>query len=212
LASAKKARRFGAHPVKSGQFKGSLQVASTSYTKFFSELQYLNDYLNRRLLPKEPEDVNMQGIITNLQNLLEHASEELIRHYVWKQGTRREQRFLHQIDDGYVTFKSKYDWLLARNLIDQGCWYVMDEIRCLKNDYVHARPNSARTRSQYQGFPLLTKRSVRKLFVDVELTLRKVRQASSRSSKWQTVPPGFASEMGWPAEHIEALEGKNARQ
>ncbi len=205
----KKTRRFGAQPVEDGAFEGSLHVATETYRRFFSELVYFHNYLNRRLLPEETEEVIMQGILTNMQNLLEHESEELIRHYAQQQGTVEDQQFQRRMDHGYVSFKSKCDWLRARSLIDQNEWEVMDEVRRLRNEYAHARPTPNRRRFRYRIFPLLTQRSLRKLFVDVELVLRKLRLSSGRASEWPTVPPGYASEMGWPAAYVEALDDKN---
>jgi hypothetical protein len=162
--------------------------------------------LNRRLLPTEPEDVQMFGVLTNLQNLLEHESEVLIHHYATNRGDTRERQFEARIASGYVSFKSKCDWLLARSLIIQAQWDAMDEVRRLRNEYVHARPTKARRRCRYRGFPLLTKRSIRRMFVEVELALRAMRSKSGRESRWATVPPGYASELGWPADLVQALE------
>jgi hypothetical protein len=46
-------RRFGAHPVEAGPFKGGLHIATNRYMNFRGELEYLNTYLNNRLLPTE---------------------------------------------------------------------------------------------------------------------------------------------------------------
>lgn len=198
-------RRFGSFRVRSGPFSGSLHVSSKVYQEFFGELLHLHTYLNHRLLPTEPEEVEMQGILTQLQNLLEHESEELIRHYTRNGGAPAEGQFCKRIDEGYVSFKAKCDWLVAQSLITQSDWEVMDEVRRLRNDYVHTRPSAQRRRFSYRGFPLLTRRSIRQLFVDVELILRKLRSSTGRASKWMTIPPAYASELGWPKELIEAL-------
>jgi hypothetical protein len=200
----KKIRRFGAHSAKAGRFKGGLHIATSRYTNFRGELEYLNSYLNTRLLPTEPEEVTMRGILINLQNLLEHESEEAIRHYVKRKGTDKDRQFQRRMDNGYISFKAKYDWLRARSLINQDDWSIMDEVRQLRNDYVHTRPTQNRRRFKYKGFQLLSQRSLRRLFVDIELTLRRI----GRSSRWMTVPPGYASELKWPEEYIEALEGR----
>ena len=73
-----KARRFGMREVKAGPFKGSLHVAPAVYTRFLGELSLLHDYLNRRLLPADPEEVMMRGILVNLHNILEYEAEFLI--------------------------------------------------------------------------------------------------------------------------------------
>ncbi|HET9574005.1 MAG TPA: hypothetical protein VFP29_09825 [Methyloceanibacter sp.] len=173
-----------------------------------SELAYLYSYLNSRLLPTEPEEVEIAGIISNLQNLLDYESQELIRIYVNKRGTAKEREFLNSIDTGYVSFKSRCDWLLARTLIDNDDWRIADEIRVLRNGFAHARPTEKRVRLQYRGFALLTQRSLRRLLTDVELILRKLRRQSGRTLEWMTVPPGYPSEMRWPQEYVDALTPK----
>jgi hypothetical protein len=85
---------------------------------------------------------------------------------------------------------------------------VFEEVRRLRNDYVHRRPATKRHRFRYRGHPLLTKDSVRRLFVDVELILRTLRTQSGRYCDWATIPQGYASEMNWPAKYVEAIEGK----
>jgi hypothetical protein len=201
-------RRFGAHHVEAGPFKGGLHIATKLYMNFRGELEYLNSYLNNRLLPTEPEEVAMRGILINLQNLLEHESEEAIRRYVKLQGTNKDKHFQQRMDNGYVSCKGKYDWLRARAVINQDDWSIMDQVRQLRNDYVHTRPTESRRRFKYRGFQLLSQRSIRRLFVDVELILRKTRARIGRSSRWMTVPPEYASELKWPEEYTEALEGR----
>ena len=88
----------------------------------------------------------MAGILTNLQNLLEYECERLIEHYVTHDGTARDRRFQSTIANGYVSFKNKYDWMLARSLITRNEWDVMEEVRRLRNDFVHSRPVEARRR------------------------------------------------------------------
>lgn len=58
-------RRFGAHEVQNGKWKGGLHVAAKAYTIFRGELSYLANYLDRRLLPREPEEVEVTAIILN---------------------------------------------------------------------------------------------------------------------------------------------------
>lgn len=205
---AKKTRRFGTHEVTSGQFKGGLHVATPAYQKFSAELHYLHDYLNRRLLLIEPEETAMQGILMNLHNLLEHESEGAIRRYVESHGTKKEAQFQQKIQQGYVSFKSKCDWLRTRSIISEGDYSVMEEVRGLRNDYAHSRPRSKRRKLCYRGYPLLTKKSIRRMFVEVELVLRVIRRQSRRRSVWATVPPGYASEMNWPDDYVKALDRK----
>lgn len=203
-----KNKRFGAHEVKKGKFKGSLHIATESYQNFFAELTCLHMYLESRLLPAEPEEVLMREILLDLQNILEHESEDLIRCYVRDHPTQRNQRFANQMDDGFASFKSKLEWLRKRSLITDDERGIMEEIRILRNAYTHARPNGKRPKLKYFGKSLLTRISLRRVFVDVESVLRKLRGQSGKKCKWRTVPPGYASEMNWPETAIEILEKK----
>lgn len=202
----KRSLRFGTHEVEKGPFSKGLHVATRQYHNFFGELTYLHDYLNRRLMPTEPEEVAMFNILANLQNLLEHESEMLIEHYAALHGNAKEQQFAASFSEGFVSFRCKFDWLLARALITQDQWNTMEEIRRLRNDHIHARPCAVRCRHTYRGFPLLTQRSVRRMFVEVELVLRALREKSGQQVKWPTVPPGYASELRWPTEYVKVLE------
>ena len=92
-------KRFGVHEVTEGPRKGSLHVATKSYQSYFGELCFLQDYLNRRVLPTDPEEVSMREIILNLQNILEYEVEQLIRSRPASRG------FVRSIDEGYVSFK-----------------------------------------------------------------------------------------------------------
>lgn len=204
----KKSLRFGVHEVRKGPFAKELHVATRQYHNFFSELTQLHGYLNNRLMPTEPEEVAMFGILANLQNLLEHESETLIKHYAALHGNAKEQQFAASFSAGFVSFRCKFDWLLARALITQEQWDTMEEIRRLRNDHMHARPCAIRCRHTYRGFPLLTQRSVRRMFVEVELVLRALREKSGQEVQWSTVPPGYASELRWQTEYVQALETK----
>ena len=75
-------KRFGAHEVTKGKWAGSLHVATRAYTTFLGQLDYLNTYLNSRLLPRHPEEVCVATIIVNLQNVLEYELELVIADYV----------------------------------------------------------------------------------------------------------------------------------
>lgn len=203
----KRARRFGACPIESGRHKGKLHVATKQYQQFLGELFYLTDYLNRRLLPKDPEEVAILDLLSNLENLLEQESEVLIDCRATESADPDEEAFCERIIGGYVSFKSKCDWLLARDLITQDHWDVMDEIRRLRNEHVHGRPGVGRRHYKYRGHPLLTLQSLRRMFVEVEVVLRFLRRESGRRSQWATVPPGYPEELHWPDEYIRILRG-----
>lgn len=200
--------RFGTNEVEKGSLAGRVHVVTRQYQRFSEELTYFHTYLNSRLMPTEPEDVAMFGVLANLQNLLEHECETLIEHYATHQGNAKEQRFAASFANGFVSFKSKFDWLLARALVTQEQWDTMEEIRRLRNDYMHTRPRAGRHHHNYRGFPLLTQRSIRRMFVEVELVLRALRAKSGQQIQWAVVPPGYASELSWSTEYVQALESK----
>lgn len=201
-------QRFGVHEVQRGPRKGSLHYAGDRYVRFLGELAFIVQYLEHRLVPTEPEEAHMRSILLDAQNILEYESEELIRHYVKSHSSERYKRFVKAIDEGFVSFRSKYDWLRAKRLIGDEEWSVLDEIRVLRNSLAHARPAEHRVRYRYRGVALLTRTSIRNLLTDTECVLRKLRDRYGAASKWGMVPPGYASEMGWPKRAIEVFDGK----
>ena len=205
---ARPSARFTTKEVKSGPFKGAIHVAPARAIAFIGQLGFLHTHLSHRLLPTDPEDREMQGILVIVQNLLEHESEILIGDYVKKRGTIKERAFQRTIETGYVSFKAKMDWILARKLIGQPEWDVMEEVRRLRNAYAHSRPTERRRHYYYRGFQLLTLRGLQRLFVDTELALRVIRSRTGRKSRWMTVPIGYASEMHWPPADIKALKAR----
>ena len=190
-------RKFGAHEVTKGKWKGGLHVATKAYTIFRGELIYLADYLNSRLLPQDPEEVLATAIMLNLQNILEYELELVIANYVIANKTAKNQSFLEKINSGFVTFKTKFEWALAKKLISKNERDVMEQVRSIRNDQIHARPKSKRTKYKYFGQQLLTRKAIAQLFTDVNnLTLR-LRSISGNKEKWPVIPPGYAEEMGW---------------
>lgn len=199
-------RRFGAREVKKGKYKGCLHISTKSYQNFMSELEYLNNYLNRRVLPKEPEEQTMSRILLALQNVLEHESEELIKHYVNNHKTKGNSDFIKKMEDGYVSFKSKFEWLRKKSLITYDQSKIMEEIRVLRNTHIHVRPTNTRLRYKYFKKSLLTTTSLRRMFLDVEKVLQKLREQSGSQLEWDILPPRYASEMKWPKEAIAVFD------
>ena len=189
-----------------GEYEGRLHVATESFQRFLGKLSFLGKYLENRLLPTEPEHILMRGIILNFQNLLENESEELINYYVHSHPVAANQRFKDRMDNGFMSFKSKFEWLYSKGLISNCERDVMEEIRVLRNGNIHARPSEGRQRFQYFGKPMLTNDSLKKIFVDIEKVLQKLRMQSGRESDWGTVPPGYASEMNWPQSAIDVFD------
>lgn len=190
-------RRFGAHEVTKGKWKGGLHVATKAYTTFRGEILYLNDYLNRRLLPRDPEDVDAAAIMLNLQNILEYELELAITNFVNANKTAKNQAFLERINSGFVSFKTKFEWALAKKLIAKNERDAMEQIRSIRNEQTHARPKSKRTKYKYFGQQLLTRKAIARLFTDVNDLTLKLRSMSGNREKWPVIPPGYAEEMGW---------------
>jgi len=203
-----KSKRFSKQEVTKGKHKGSLHVSTESYQQYFSELVYLGNYLDRRLLPTDPEEVCMRGIILNFQNILEHESEELVNHYVHLHPSISNQKFKGKIDNGFMSFKCKFEWLYKKSLISDVERDIMEELRLLRNANIHVRPSERRRRFKYFKKPLLTKASLRKMFVDVEKVLQKLRIQSGRKVDWGILPPGYALDMNWPKSAIAVFEKK----
>lgn len=202
-----KARRFGAHEVLEGPHKGRLHVPTTRYIRFLGELHLLCSYLDARLLPTEPEEAAVVRILMNLQNILEHEAELAIVVQVPQIGTQTAKNLVARMRRGYVSFKSKCDWLLKHSLVSKQEWVIMEEVRRLRNAVVHVRPSTNRPRHTYRKKALLTRDALRLLLVDTEQVLRSLRTKSGSKCKWATVPPGYASEMGWPERDIALFDG-----
>jgi len=202
----RKPRRFGVREVKKGRYKGCLHVATERFQRFRAELGYLSDYLNRRVLPQDSEELSMSKILLALQNVLEHETEEVIRHYVRNHQSKHNLKFMEKIDEGFISFKRKFKWLHQKTLINDLQYNVMEQIRILRNAHIHVRPRILRQRYKYFGKSLLTISSLRKMFLDVEKVLIKLREHSGRIPEWRILPPGYASELRWSKEAIVVFD------
>jgi hypothetical protein len=191
------ARRFGGREVERGRMKGSLHVASQRYVAFLGELDYLEDYLSRRVLPREPEDRTAASLLLILQNLIEYELERVIEVFVQTNPARRNVDFLNRMKTDFVTFKTKFEWAHARQLLTDDERNLLEEIRTIRNAQTHARPEAQRVRLRYFGKPLLTRRSIQKLLMDVDGLVLKLRAESGNPERWEVVPPGYAEEAGW---------------
>lgn len=199
-------QRFGVHKVKKGNYKDCLHIATDKFMIFHGDLCYLYEYLNSRILSSKPEEVKIAGILLNLENIMDYESEELIKHYVKNNPSKPDQQFKKKIDDGYVNFKCKYEWLRSRSLISQKEINIMEEIRILRNVHIHIKPTARRIKRKYFDKPLLTTSSLRRLFIDVGMVLKNIMAQSKRKCEWLIVPPGYATEMNWPKSAIEIFD------
>jgi hypothetical protein len=158
------------------------------------------------LLPTEPEEVDIREILLSFQNILEYEADQLIQYYVRKNPSAKNTKFLKNIQQGYVSFKTKCEWLHKRRQITEDQTEVMEEIRRNRNEVAHSKPKSKRVRLEYFRKALLTKDSLRRMFLEVEDVLQALRRRVSRTCAWRTTPPGYTEEMKWPA--LDELRGK----
>jgi hypothetical protein len=190
------ARRFGGD-VEKGKMKGSYRVPPKGYLALLGEINNLEEYLSRRLLPQEPEDRKMANLLLILQNLIEYELERLIEVFVRNSPTTEHLNFVRQIQTGFVAFKTKFAWAYARGLVTSGEHDIMEEIRLIRNAQTHVRPDAKRPKHRYRGRQLLTRKSIEQVFKDVNALVLKLRTESGNPDRWEIIPPGYAKEMGW---------------
>jgi hypothetical protein len=192
-----RARRFGITEVASGLRNGDPHVATKRYREFVGELTYLQEYLAHRLLLLRPEERAIANVTLMLQNFVEHELELVIAIHVRANPTMRHREFLTKIETDFVSFKAKYDWARARNLLSDHEAQILEELRIIRNAQTHVRPELARPKLQYFGKPLLTRKSLQRIFLDIDALVQRLRVQSGNQDHWQVIPPGYAKEMGW---------------
>lgn len=192
-----RAKRFGARLVERGKRAGALHVATRGWQRFRGELLVLDDYLNTWVLPQESEDTRMARIILNLQNILEHESELAISSLAKRSGNAKDQQFEEKLEQGYFSFKSKFEWLFGKAVITESDKRVMDEIRRIRNEQVHSRPTERRPKYKYFDIPLMTRKALRQLLIDVQPLVAKLRSASGSKDTRGIIPPRFFDEAEW---------------
>ena len=190
-------KRFGARPVERGKWAGALHVATRGWQRFRGELLVLDDYLDTWVLPQESEETRMARIILNLQNILEHESELAVSSLAKRSGSAKDQQFAAKVEQGYVSFKSKFEWLFGKAVITESDTRVMDEIRRVRNEQVHSRPTGRRPKYKYFGTPLMTRKALRQLLIDVQPLVEKLRSASGNKESRGIIPPRFFDEKEW---------------
>jgi hypothetical protein len=183
--------------MEKGKMKGSRHVPPKRYVALLGEITYLEEYLAHRLLPQEPEDRKMANLLLILQNLIEYELEQVIEGFVQKNPTTEHLSFLNQIETGFVAFKTKFTWAHARNLVTRAELDVLEEIRLIRNAQTHVRPEVKRPKHRYRGLQLLTRKSIERLFTDVNAIVLRLRTESGKKERWEIIPPGYAKEMGW---------------
>lgn len=192
-----RAKRFGARVVERGKYEGALHVSTRAWRRFRGELLVLDDYLDTWVIPQETEETRIARITLNLQNLLEHESELAIASIARRSGRSEDSDFENAIEQGYVSFKSKFEWLFKKGVITESDRKVMDEIRRLRNDQVHSRPTKTRPKFRYFDIPLMTRKALRQVLVDVQPVVEKLRTISGNQDKRGVIPPRFFDEDQW---------------
>jgi hypothetical protein len=166
------------------------------YLKFFWALESLNYHFDNWLLPREREEVAMTRVILALQNILEYESELAIALIASRSSNPRDRHFQTRIEGGYVSFKSKFEWLLRKRLISKTDYDVMDEIRNIRNEHIHWRPSVTRRKLKYLDHgPLLTRKAVKQILLDVQPIVEKLRGISGSRETLSVIPwRGFFDE------------------
>jgi hypothetical protein len=190
-------KRWGAHEITADAKKGSIHVATKSYVRYAGEISYLASYLTSRVMPQDPEETQIAQIVLQLQNILEHELELVLARFVEINSSAENQDFLTRVKGDFVSFKTKVEWLFARNVVAVAERDIMEEVRRLRNEVIHSRPTAQRRKYKYFDSPLMTRVATKRLFTDVNNTIRTLRSISGNPEKWNVIPPGYAQEMGW---------------
>jgi hypothetical protein len=85
----------------------------------------------------------------------------------------------------------------------------MEELRKLRNKHTHYRCLKTRPKFRYLNQPLMTKRSLRNIFIDCAFVLRHLRKLSANKTRWQIMPPGYAEELNWG--NLQDIYAKNSK-
>ncbi len=170
-------------------------MTNAAFIQFNGMLAYLAMYFDDRLLPREPEEAAMTRVLLALQNILEYESELAIAVIASRSSNRRDHLFQSRIEEGYVTFKSKFEWLLKKSLISKTDYEVMDAIRNIRNEHTHWRPSPTRRKLKYFGTPLLTRRAMKRMLLDVQPIVEKLRGISGSTEMFGVIPPGYFDEV-----------------
>lgn len=121
----------------------------------------------------------------------------VITDYINANMTEKNKFFLGKINSGFVNFKTKFQWAFEKKLISKNEWDVMEQIRSIRNEQIHARPKTKRIKYKYFDKQLLTRSAILYLFTDVNNIVLRLRSLSGSKEKWPVIPPGYAEEMGW---------------
>jgi hypothetical protein len=104
----------------------------------------------------------------------------------------RDRKLQSRIEEGYASFKEKFKWLRDKDLISKTDYDVMDEIREIRNKHAHWRPSATRRKLKYFGIPLMTRKALSQILMDVQPIVEKLRGVSGSRETLAVIPwPGF---------------------
>ena len=137
----------------------------------------------------------MTRVILALQNILEYETELVIAVVASRSSSPRDRKLQSRIEEDYASFKEKFTWLRVKGLISEADEKVMEEIRKIWNKHAHWRPSTTRRKLKYFDTALLTRKAVRKIFMDVQPIVEKLRGISGSTETLAVIPwPGFFDE------------------
>lgn len=180
--------------IKYKDFEKMTEEEHTAYRDFHGDLTYLTNYLDRRILPAEEEEVEMRSALINLVNALDNELELIIKNEVKNNPSKKGLRLVNNIKDGFCSFKSKFEWVFDKGIITKDQRDTMEEIRILRNTLTHYRCLKVRPKYEYKGLPLMCGVSLRNLFLDCNSLLISLKNISGSKIKWDIIPPGYAEE------------------
>jgi hypothetical protein len=197
MAPRPRRRRYEGHPIEGLPNAKSFRLRKP-YQQFYSTLGMLNHHFDNWLLPREPEEAAMTRVILALQNILEYETELVIAGVASRSSDRRDRDLNLQtrIEKGQATFQEKCKWLLLKkSLISKTEYEVMDAIRDIRNKHAHWRPSATKRKLKYFGTPLLTSKAVKRILMDVQPIVEKLRGISGSKETLAVIPwPSFFGE------------------
>ena len=205
-----KIKRWGAHEVTKGQFKGGLHVATKSYWNFHKDLTILNLHLEHSATSLNPEEGTMRNILLAVTSILEFELEFLIERHIDAAASKKDIRLARRMRTHFVTFFEKYKWLYDHGIINTNEFNVLDQITKLRNKFTHFKPTVRRIKELYFGHPAMTSHSVRNLMCDAQYLLVDLNKRFGLKKRWRIIPAGFAEESNW-SSHIYAGKKRTHR-
>jgi hypothetical protein len=187
-------RRREGHPIEGFPNAKSWRLTNR-YVQFYGALEMLNHHFDNYLLPREPEEAAMTRVILALQNILEYETELVIAGVASRSSDPRDRELQSRIEKGQANSQEKFKRLLQKGLISQAEYDVMDAIRDIRNEHAHWRPSAAKRKLKYFGTPLLTSKAVKRILMDVQPIVEKLRGISESKETLAVIPwPSFFDE------------------